>query len=88
MLTATTHTDGFIDVRCEGADGCGAKFDGIGPLWAADILAVHHHGPANGNDIQREISRRAHVEFKRRLREAADKARRAAAEAEFWSLRR
>ena len=87
MITTTTDADNFMNIRCEGADGCGAKFDGVGPLWGADILATHQHGPANGNDGQRAKALQGRFEFNRRQRDAADKARRAAAAAEFWAGR-
>lgn len=90
MLTITTDTDGFMDIKCDGADGCGREYNGVGPLWGADIVKVHadSHGPANGNDGQRQRARLGRIEFNRREREAADKARRAAAEAAFWEARR
>lgn len=88
MLQIITDTEGFMDIDCTGPDSCDVKFHGVGPLWGADIIGTHDHGPANGTDHQRLAARVARHRFDVAAREAAAAAKATEAHEKFWAARR
>lgn len=54
MVTITKHAEHDFEVACEGADGCGAVWDGLySEMTAEDVKRTHHHGPKRTARIRR-----------------------------------